>query len=369
MKKVISIILCMVMAAGVFMTVSAAERARFVGAREGGRYHRSTCRRAKRIPAKDKRIFDSARDARRAGYEPCPTCRPDAHRPPVVAPPVKHPLPPQPPKPDPPIEWKKKPAGESPEWARVVRVIDGDTVRVDDGTEKWNVHLLGINAPEPGETGYREAIWELKKLVLEKRVKLVYDGRKQDRRKNLRAHLYIIQEDTADLKSVEGALILSGWVKVSLKKPGTLTTVFTKIEDRARSKRKGLWNVFVRPKVDKITIRVKPGRGISYCTFKRDGAVEGGHKSGGRRPRVFEEHDTLPREQVREIWDAVKALDTKVFSINETPDDFWKGSVMLYLYEGGKVVGAIAWEFRKEHRNKSVQDLARLLQKYKRGGW
>ena len=79
--------------------------------------------------------------------------------------------------------------------AKVVEVIDGDTVVLDDGKE---VRLVGIQAPKlplnrPNFKEWplaREAKDELEKLVLNQRVTLSYGGARIDRHGRTLAHLH-----------------------------------------------------------------------------------------------------------------------------------------------------------------------------------
>jgi endonuclease YncB( thermonuclease family) len=62
---------------------------------------------------------------------------------------------------------------------RVVRAIDGDTLELDSG---FKVRLIGIDTPERGECGYREATEVLAALVAGRDVVLVPGARTdQDR--------------------------------------------------------------------------------------------------------------------------------------------------------------------------------------------
>ena len=98
--------------------------------------------------------------------------------------------------------WAAQPVGEPTSRelakgssARVVEVIDGDTVVLDDGKE---VRLVGIQAPKlpfnrPNFKEWplaREAKEELEKLVLNQRVTLSYGGERTDRHGRTLAHLH-----------------------------------------------------------------------------------------------------------------------------------------------------------------------------------
>ena len=107
---------------------------------------------------------------------------------------------------------------EESDTVLVKRVIDGDTIVVDNDT---HVRLLGVNTPEKGEKYYNEAKEFLNNLTLNQTVKLEYIGDKYDKygrtlayvildRKNINteqvrngfANLYIYNNDkyTIELK-------------------------------------------------------------------------------------------------------------------------------------------------------------------------
>lgn len=53
------------------------ESAPFLASRRSGKFHRSTCRWAKRIAGRNRLFLGATDEARRAGYQPCSICRPD----------------------------------------------------------------------------------------------------------------------------------------------------------------------------------------------------------------------------------------------------------------------------------------------------
>lgn len=60
----------------------------------------------------------------------------------------------------------------------VKRVIDGDTIELNDGT---TIRYQGTNAPDSNEPYYKEATQENKKLVEGKKIKLEYDAYTSDK--------------------------------------------------------------------------------------------------------------------------------------------------------------------------------------------
>ena len=56
------------------------------------------------------------------------------------------------------------------EIAKVVEVIDGDTIKTEN---QRVIRILGINTPERHETGFYEAKWRLESLILGEQVELL----------------------------------------------------------------------------------------------------------------------------------------------------------------------------------------------------
>ncbi|HUS48664.1 MAG TPA: thermonuclease family protein [Candidatus Paceibacterota bacterium] len=74
------------------------------------------------------------------------------------------------------------------EIANVERVIDGDTIVIDNGT---SVRLLGINCPEKGERYYEEAKGLLEELVLNKTVKIKFGKERYDIYNRILAYIFV----------------------------------------------------------------------------------------------------------------------------------------------------------------------------------
>ncbi|MFQ5531126.1 MAG: thermonuclease family protein [Candidatus Nanoarchaeia archaeon] len=75
--------------------------------------------------------------------------------------------------------------------ARVIRVIDGDTIEVELNGNETKVRLLGINTPERGERFYTEAKEFLEEEILNKTVILELGKEKYDRYQRLLSYVYI----------------------------------------------------------------------------------------------------------------------------------------------------------------------------------
>ena len=74
------------------------------------------------------------------------------------------------------------------EIANVERVIDGDTIVIDNGT---SVRLLGINCPEKGERYYEEARGLLEEFVLNKTVKIKFGKERYDIYNRILAYIFV----------------------------------------------------------------------------------------------------------------------------------------------------------------------------------
>lgn len=117
----------------------------------------------------------------------------------------------------------------------VVHVVDGDTVRLDDGER---VRLLGIDTPERGDKLYAQAGDYLKALVLNRKVGLEFDHTRRDPYRRLLSHLWI--GDTL----VNELMVASGLARLYIWPPDTLH--FARLlaaQTKARSTRLGVWSI------------------------------------------------------------------------------------------------------------------------------
>jgi endonuclease YncB( thermonuclease family) len=125
---------------------------------------------------------------------------------------------------------------------RVVEIVDGDTLILDDGRE---VRLVGIQAPKLplGRRNFKtwplaaKAKAALGALTLGKVVTLSYGGRRVDRYNRLLAHLY-----DADGGWIQGALLRSGMARVySFADNRAVVSQMLALERAARADRRGIW--------------------------------------------------------------------------------------------------------------------------------
>lgn len=128
--------------------------------------------------------------------------------------------------------------------AKVVEIIDGDTVVLDDGRE---VRLVGIQAPKLplGRRGFKawplgdEAKAALSELALKRQVMLAYGGRRMDRHGRVLAHLF-----GRDGAWIQGQMITRGMARVySFFDNRAVVSDLLALERIARTARRGIWRL------------------------------------------------------------------------------------------------------------------------------
>jgi len=132
-----------------------------------------------------------------------------------------------------------------PLHGRVVRVVDGDTikVRLDDGrTER--VRYIGVDTPETVKPGTpmqcfgKAASAYNHRLVDGQSVRLRFDAEQHDRYGRLLAYVYRARDGLF----VNAALVRGGFATTLAIAPNTAhATQFAALERRARDRRRGLW--------------------------------------------------------------------------------------------------------------------------------
>lgn len=129
--------------------------------------------------------------------------------------------------------------------AVIATVIDGDTVRLRDGSA---VRLLGINAPELAhDERHPEAFAVPSRQFLRRhlpagsRVGLVFDERRRDRHHRLLAHVF----RAADGENIQ-ALILAGGMAAQFTVPPNERFIdcYRSLEEHARRSGAGIWTKF-----------------------------------------------------------------------------------------------------------------------------
>ncbi|MFN0217710.1 MAG: thermonuclease family protein [Hyphomicrobium sp.] len=127
----------------------------------------------------------------------------------------------------------------------VVRVIDGETLLLDDGVE---VRLIGALAPRAADAGATAGQWPpetvaitfLSELTLGRRVRLAFGGRRTDRYGRRLAHVFLAEGGRTAW--VQGALLEAGLARAyGLPESFDCTRELDAHEREARLARRGLW--------------------------------------------------------------------------------------------------------------------------------
>ena len=127
---------------------------------------------------------------------------------------------------------------------QVVKVADGDTFTIQNGNDKIKVRLIGIDAPESHPSKYKKIGYYgsqsqkyLTKLILFKKVKLMYDVGRKDKYGRTLAYVYL-----SNGVFLNGHLISEGYAKVLTVPPNVkYASLFVKLQQKARENKKGLW--------------------------------------------------------------------------------------------------------------------------------
>jgi endonuclease YncB( thermonuclease family) len=113
--------------------------------------------------------------------------------------------------------------------ARVVTVIDGDTIDVLIGGDRYRVRYIGIDTPERDEPCYADASNANAELVAGRTVRLVKDVSDTDRYGRLLRYIYV------DGVFVNETLIREGWAETVEFPPDTAYAAqFYRLEREAR---------------------------------------------------------------------------------------------------------------------------------------
>jgi micrococcal nuclease len=130
----------------------------------------------------------------------------------------------------------------------VVRVIDGETVLIDDGRE---VRLIGALAPKPdtfltlpdARSPAQDTARALEAMVLNRTVSLRYDGRRRDRYGRALAQVYVTGPHGGTTEWVQRALVDQGLAR-AYALPGNSRCIAELIasEGDARVHGRGIWS-------------------------------------------------------------------------------------------------------------------------------
>ena len=125
------------------------------------------------------------------------------------------------------------PSSQALELKYVSKVIDGDTITLDNGEK---VRLIGIDTPERGECYYKEAKLRLTELVLNKNIELEKDITNRDKYKRLLRYIYI------ENNSINNILVEEGYAKAYYYPPDIKDyQIFKQSEKLAKKNSLGIW--------------------------------------------------------------------------------------------------------------------------------
>jgi endonuclease YncB( thermonuclease family) len=122
---------------------------------------------------------------------------------------------------------------------RLVRVVDGDTIkiRVKDKTEP--VRLLRINTPERGVAGYEQATQALRELLITPKVEIVFEkpqSEQRDRYDRILAYVFV------KAKNVNVEMVRGGWSRFWTRYgEGRFSSSFVLAQQTANKFNRGLW--------------------------------------------------------------------------------------------------------------------------------
>lgn len=138
------------------------------------------------------------------------------------------------------------PLQTDPDVRRVIRVIDGDTIHVTKGLDEIEkVRLIGIDSPElqagddKGPQPYAtEASNYLRKLVLNKRVRMHHDVEKYDKYGRTLAYIYLEDGTFVNAKMMEAGLARTMTIPPNVKHSWELAD----LQKKARKAKVGMWS-------------------------------------------------------------------------------------------------------------------------------
>jgi micrococcal nuclease len=135
--------------------------------------------------------------------------------------------------------------GAREDAARVVRVVDGDTIVVSEGGRTERVRYIGVDTPESVKPGTpvqcfaKAASSANRRLVEGRRVRLVHDAEARDRYGRRLAYVY----RASDGLFVNAELVRRGYARPLAIRPNVAhATELRRLAFTARRAGKGLWS-------------------------------------------------------------------------------------------------------------------------------
>ena len=137
----------------------------------------------------------------------------------------------------------------SPTETKVIRVLDGDTIEVQQGNTKEKVRLIGVDTPEtkhpnkPVQYYGKEASNFTTSKLLGKTVYLEYDVTPKDKYGRSLAYVWLTPVKSDKRNMFNSILIMEGYAQVSTVPPNVkYVEYFKTYQKEARDKNKGLWD-------------------------------------------------------------------------------------------------------------------------------
>jgi micrococcal nuclease len=147
--------------------------------------------------------------------------------------------------------------------ARVLQVIDGDTIEVDIDGGTYAVRYIGIDLPEPEQPGGPIATLANRQLVEGQTVRLEKDVSETDRYGRLLRYVYVGE------LFVNAELVRMGYARVTTYPPDVrYSQLFTQLEQQAREEGRGFWMTYAdSEQLASVNLLVDP----SCCQFDAPG--------------------------------------------------------------------------------------------------
>ena len=129
--------------------------------------------------------------------------------------------------------------------ARVVQIVDGDTVVVHDGGVERTIRLAGVDSPELGDpsgkgqhAAWMAAMW-MREFCMGEIVVVVPDPRQDLLDQYGREVAFLIRQPEGSIVNVE--LVRAGHARATPEHECTLALELHELEVRARTTRRGMW--------------------------------------------------------------------------------------------------------------------------------
>ena len=125
------------------------------------------------------------------------------------------------------------------EPAELIKVIDGDTIKVIVNDIQQSIRLIGVDAPEQNICGFEQSTLELVHLLKDKNIFLESDSSQGDTDKYKRLLRYIFTEDGTNVNAE--LLRVGAAEEYTYNKDYKYKPLFLEAQNEARIKKMGIW--------------------------------------------------------------------------------------------------------------------------------